>query len=425
MTSIRCIDGSLTGEKYKPGVVFDFRLAIPCADTEAFAILIEHDGQIDANVNALLRLADAGKAPYCVSIGVVAGRLRYPDGTERYMRMNSYDWFDREYGDFIVHELIPHVAKTYGLKFSESPDMHMVSGGSSGGVSAFVVAWFHPDYFHRVYLSSPSYIALGRGNEIPYLVRKYEPKPLRIYNEYSEHEPNDYFGWSRAIDAEAGAAFKYAGYESKTRYFPGEGHSSRYRDEEEAVRRMEWLWRDWDKEPVTVKRMSPRVSAIIPSANAWERCDAFPEVPEAEVPAELKAIYSHIVLSNDGKVWYAARQYDDWIEMIVNETPLRPERALAQGALHTIPRQKQKGVIDMVTDKCDRLFVLTGAGVQCVRSFGLIDAILSLPDDGCPERIAITDALYVKTDQGCYRRELRDECVLESEQKRKHVDYYD
>ena len=66
---------------------------------------------------------------------------------------------DREYGDFIVHELIPYIEETYRIPFSKSPDMHFVSGGSSGGISAFVIAWFHSDYFHRVYMSSPYLLA--------------------------------------------------------------------------------------------------------------------------------------------------------------------------------------------------------------------------------------------------------------------------
>ena len=35
--------------------------------------------------------------------------------------------------------------------------------------------------------------------------------------------------------------------------------------------------------------------------------------------------------------------------------------------------QKVKGAIDMAVDHTDRLFVLTEMGIQCVRSFGLID----------------------------------------------------
>ena len=147
MTQLKIIEDSLTGIKYKPGLTFNFTITIPCVEQTEYALLVEHDGKNEANVNALLRLADEGKAPYSICLGVSPGRLHMKDGSARDMRMNSYDLFDREYGDFIVWELIPYVTEKYGLKISASPDKHIVSGGSSGGVSAFVIAWFHSDYF--------------------------------------------------------------------------------------------------------------------------------------------------------------------------------------------------------------------------------------------------------------------------------------
>ena len=93
--------------------------------------------------------------------------------------------------------------------------------------------------------------------------------------------------------------------------------------------------------------------------------------------------------------------------------------------LHTIPHQKIKGAIDMAVDKTDRLFALTEIGIQCVRTFGAIDVILDLPDNSNAQRIAITDALYVQTENGIYKRELCKEHITESEEKRQQTNYYD
>ena len=79
----------------------------------------------------------------------------------------------------------------------------------------------------------------------------------------------------------------------------------------------------------------------------------------------------------------------------------------------------------MAVDKADRLFVLTSIGIQCVRSYGLIDAILDLPDRTKPIKIAVSDALYVKTESGVYRRELREICTADGAEKRRHISYYD
>ena len=79
----------------------------------------------------------------------------------------------------------------------------------------------------------------------------------------------------------------------------------------------------------------------------------------------------------------------------------------------------------MATDANDRLYVLTAIGIQCVRSFGLIDVILNLPDDSAPLDIAITDALYVRTEKGTYMRKLQGECTDFKNIQRKYTSYFD
>lgn len=424
MTEIRYIDGVLTGKTYKPGMEFKFNLAVPCVEDYEFGYIIEHDWQNQATVNAHLRLADEGKAPYCVSFGVQPGVLTMPGGSKRNMRMNNYDLFDREYGDFLVYELIPYVSETYGIRFSPSPDMHVVAGGSSGGISAFVIAWFHPDVFHRIYMSSPSFLSMGRGSEIPYLVRKYETKPFRIYQEHSETEPNEYFGWTVGIDMEAIEGFKFANYDFQNAYFPGEGHCSRYRDENEAYKRFEWLWAGWQDGPVSAKANSARVNEVIPFGSKWEACDFFPET-ECDAPEELLEAYDKVVLSNDQEAWYAANTNEDVVHMFLNEEEISLDKLILHATLHTIAHYNIKGAIDMAVDREDRLYVLTEIGIQCVRSFGLIDVILDLPDGEMPEKIAVTDALYVQTTGGIYKRKLSERCTAVSDEKRRHVHYYD
>ena len=409
MTQLKIIEDSLTGIKYKPGLTFNFTITIPCVEQTEYALLVEHDGKNEANVNALLRLADEGKAPYSICLGVSPGRLHMKDGSARDMRMNSYDLFDREYGDFIVWELIPYVTEKYGLKISASPDKHIVSGGSSGGVSAFVIAWFHSDYFRNVYMSSPSFLAMGRGNEIPYLIRKYETKPLKIYEESSENEPNEYFGWSKSIDDESREALRFANYDFKYKYFPNEGHCSRYNDKDEAYERMAWLLGGSE-----LKGNSHRVEKVVPNDSKWTPCESFPKTEAVSA-----------VPSNDGMAIYCGDKNEDIVYMIPTGNIADTDKKLLHATLHTIPRIEPKGAIDMAVDKADRLYVLTSIGIQCVRSYGLIDVILALPDNSEPVAIAVTDALYVKTELGIYRRALQPVCTEESDIKRKFTSYYD
>jgi len=424
MTELIYHNGSLTGKKYKCDVEFKYQVAIPQVDVESYGLWVDHDGPNNANLNSMTKLADEGKAPYCVGIGVQPGELPLPDGTRRYMRMNCYDMFEREYSDFLIYELIPHIEKEYNLNISESPDMHLVSGSSSGGLSSFLIAWFHPDYFHRVYMSSPSFLAMGRGNEIPYLIRKCETKPLRIYEEYSENEPNDYFGCSRPIDEEAREALIFANYDFKYAYFPNEGHISRCGNNDEAYARNEWLWKDWQNSGITAPSNSSRVNKVIPPESKWEVCDTFPE-SENQVSNILTNEYKTVVLSNDKNVWYTANENDQSVYMFVNNDEISINKRFTHAMLHTMPNQVVTGVIDMVVDKVDRLFALTEIGIQCIRSCGFIDVILDLPDSAKPQKITVTDALYVMTENGIYKRALCESCITDSETKRKHIYYTD
>ena len=414
MTSYTAFEETITGEKYKPGTVFHCSVLIPDTDTE-LGLYIGHDGLNNADAQALIRLADEGKAPYCACFGVCPGE--FPTSViERNMRLDDYDLFNSEYSDFLVYELIPAIAEKHHLRISASPDLHMTAGGSSGGISAFTIAWFHPEYFRRVYMSSPSFLAMGRGNEIPVLIRKYETKPLRVYEEYSEDEPNDYFGSSFCAAKEAEMALEFAGYDFRCKYFPGEGHCSRNGDESEAYSRLLWLWDGWNSASVRALRNSPRVSLVVPEGSVWEKSDVFPS----------GSGITQTVLSADKAMIYSGSEDSD----VLTKTPVdHPTAKYCHGMLHTLPQASPKGAIDLAIDENDRLYVLTAIGVQCVRSYGLIDAILDLPDKSRPLMISFGDRdgdmLYVRTEIGVYKRKMCNRGASEEATEPKHVGYYD
>ena len=178
-------------------------------------------------------------------------------------------------------------------------------------------------------------------------------------------------------------------------------------------------------EPIKAVGNSDRVDKVIPFGSAWEKCSEFPKKPDCIAPTALLSGYKNVVLSNDAQMWYASGENDDIIYSYVNNGKYESKNANLHAVLHTIPRISQKGVLDMAVDRTDRLFVLTEIGIQCVRSFGLIDVILDLPDSSAPVNIAVADALYVQTEQGVYKRQLCKDCVSEGQEKRKQISYYD
>ncbi|MBR4881741.1 MAG: hypothetical protein IKU19_07390, partial [Clostridia bacterium] len=271
-------EGTHTSAIYD-GAVFPYRLLVPDSPAEEYALVVGHDFLNEGEALAMQELAASGEAPPCIFIGVIPANLSatLEGGFDRNLRMNTYDVFSDKYPNFIVDELVPALSEKYGLKISASPDMHMVSGGSSGGMSAWNLAWQRNDYFRRVYMSSPSFLSMCRGDEMLNLMRKFETKPIRVFVDYSEIEPDDYFGSSYCVADASVRALRFAGYDMMDDYHPGEGHCSRHTSYEDALVRMRFLWRDWQTEPVTVMKLSERCGRVISVGDCWERCDGFAE----------------------------------------------------------------------------------------------------------------------------------------------------
>ncbi len=52
---------------------------------------------------------------------------------------------------------------------------------STGAVAAFMAAWNRPDQFHRVLSFIGTYVAMKGADALPALIRKTEPRPLRVF----------------------------------------------------------------------------------------------------------------------------------------------------------------------------------------------------------------------------------------------------
>ncbi len=65
---------------------------------------------------------------------------------------------------------------------------------SSGAVCAFTAAWERPDAFRRVFSAIGTYVGLRGGNVYPTLIRKFEPKPLRVFLQDGSDDLNIYGG---------------------------------------------------------------------------------------------------------------------------------------------------------------------------------------------------------------------------------------
>jgi gluconolactonase len=183
--------------------------------------------------------------PPLVGVFVMHGRVRAPsaDALDRMNRSFEYDSVSADYARFLLDELLPFVAKTHGLTLSTDPNDRAIAGNSSGAIAAFAAAWNRPDGFRRVFSAIGTYVGLRGGNDFPVLIRKTEPKPIRVFLQDGRNDLNNYTGNWFLANQDMLSAFEYAGYD--VRYDWGDGeHNSRHATEifPQAVA---WLWRDW------------------------------------------------------------------------------------------------------------------------------------------------------------------------------------
>ena len=165
----------------------------------------------------------------------------------RFNRSYEYDAFSGDYAKFLIDELLPVVAKDYNI--STNPDHRAICGASSGGIAAFNVAWHRPDAFRRVYSMIGTFVGLRGADEFETLVRKTEPKPIRVFLQDGANDLNIYCGdWWMANQAML-TALTFSGYEVNHKW--GEGPHSHQHGGAIMPEVLRWLWKDFPK-PVAV-----------------------------------------------------------------------------------------------------------------------------------------------------------------------------
>jgi gluconolactonase len=101
-----------------------------------------------------------------------------------------------------------------GLNLTSDPNLRAIGGASSGGICAFTVAWNRPDAFRRVLSFIGSYTNLRGGEIYPSLIRRTEPKPLRVFLQDGSRDLNPFAGNWWIANQDMASAFEYAGYET-------------------------------------------------------------------------------------------------------------------------------------------------------------------------------------------------------------------
>jgi enterochelin esterase family protein len=185
-----------------------------------------------------------GEIEPTLAVFVNPGRpVDQPDDEEagRVSRRLEYDAMTPKYGEFIIGEILPFMARELGVRITEDPDCRTTCGISSGGICAFTLAWQYPDSFRRVLSHCGSFTDILGGHNYPYLIRATPRKPLRIYLQSGEHDAQTLSGDWPLANKQIASSLTYAGYDHHFEFGMG-GHTLRHGGAvfADSVR---WLWR--------------------------------------------------------------------------------------------------------------------------------------------------------------------------------------
>ena len=230
-----------------PGTDRDYWIYVPdqYKPGQVASLMVFQDGEAyvnSATFNVLDNLIHRGEIPVMIGVLVNPGVVpaQNENAQSRFNRSLEYDDMSNRYSRFLVDELLPHIERAHGVTFSPDPNQRGITGASSGAICAFNVAWHRPDSFRRVYSTIGTYVGLRGGDEIPTLIRKTEPKPLRIFLQDGENDLNIYGGDWWIANQMMQRAFKFSGYELN--HVWGKGGHNRKHGNAIFPDAMHWLW---------------------------------------------------------------------------------------------------------------------------------------------------------------------------------------
>jgi gluconolactonase len=282
--------------KIYPGTVRDYWVYVPAQYTpeKPACVMVFEDGKSYVKEDGRARipivfdnLIARHDMPVTIAILIDPGVLKglAPGQMDRLNRSYEYDGLSDRYARFLLDEILPEVAKHYNL--STNPNDRAISGGSSGGVCSFTVAWTHPEAFRRVLSFIGSFADLRGGDIYPPLIRKTEPKPLRVFLQDGNHDLNNFAGdWWLANQSMA-SALAYAGYDFK--FVTGDKDHDMIQGGAIMPDALRWLWRDYPQ-PIPkpgLHHLGDRQTGLVEVGQDWEKVASLADDARAEAPASL------------------------------------------------------------------------------------------------------------------------------------------
>ena len=243
---------TLSDSQLYPGTQREILVYVPQQydGTKPACLLVCMDGILYDATTVMDNLIASGEMPVTIGVFVNPGVVYDEDGeVVRYNRCKEFDSTDDTFSNFVENEVL---TKVEGMKtpsgkvvlLSKDANDRAITGASSGGIAAFSVAWNRPDLYSRVYTTVGTFVAMRGGNNYSNIVRKTEPKPLRIYMQDGWYDVwNPIFGEWFEHNLLMESAFNFAGYEIFHKWDRG-NHSIKY-GTMAFPDAMRWLWKGY------------------------------------------------------------------------------------------------------------------------------------------------------------------------------------
>lgn len=396
------VERVLENSEVYPGTVHTYCITIPDGydGTKPACLYLGLDGIFCNAPEHIDSLIASGDMPMTIGVHLQPGIIRDKAGNVvRYNRSNEFDATDDRFATFLETEVLPDVCATAlpdgrRIVLTDNPFGRCIAGLSSGGIAAFNAAWQRPDLFGRVYSGCGTFVPMRGGNDLEAIVRKHEPKALKIFLQdgYSDTW-NPTFGSWYEHNRLLASALEFAGYDCAFDWAEG-GHSPE-RTSRIFPLVLKWLWNGYDTNnfgiyhPTNNDTLAPlmkgyRWGMMRKPVDVSASMDSLIYYPDRSFAAIREVSDGHIdqcVIGENGEQLYRQRFY--WPHSYNNNN-------LNLGG--------------MAFDANGLLWAVTDSGIQIFDQNGRVRGILELPVEVKKEHdiarwgIVITDGTIILSD---------------------------
>ena len=227
-------------KQYVPGTVAPF--------------IVGADGPDPFLFTALDTLIAQHRVPVMIAISISNGSGD-AQGSERGL---EYDTMSVLYAEFVEKEVLPLVEKQYNVKLSKDPEARATMGGSSGGSCALIMAWYHPELYHRVLTYSGTYVNQqwpynpqtphGAWEFHEHLIPNSPAKPIRLWMEVGDRDNfsnrDGMHDWVLANENMA-KVLAAKGYHYQFVFARNAGHTDRAVKQQTLPEALEYIWQGY------------------------------------------------------------------------------------------------------------------------------------------------------------------------------------